>query len=99
MMHITSRHISVLFVLLLGVTLRILPPFGQADIPIGVSQTQYYKGKGIGPVIEIPHPNIGVDIYVVEGSPALYYSNVIFVGNSMLILLVLYCARYFWRIK
>lgn len=98
-MQVTSRHIALMFLILFFLTLRILPPFSQADIPVGVTQTQYYKGKGILPIIEIPHPNIGVDIYVVEGSPPLYYSNVIFLGNMLINILTFSCAVFFWRAR
>jgi len=97
MMKISSHQIAGMFLFLLLFTLWLLPPFSQADIPVGVAQTQYYKGKGIGPIIEIPHPSIGIDIYVVEGSPALYYSNIIFVGNALINVLILYFAVFFWR--
>ncbi len=96
-MEISSKHVSVIFLVIFFVTIKILSPFSQAAIPVGVSQAQHYSGKGFGPVIEIPHPNIGVDIYVVEGSPALYYSNVVFLGNLFLNILVLSCAVYFWK--
>ncbi len=98
-MKIGFRYIAGMFLLLLLFTMWILSPFSQAVIPVGVSQTQYYRGRGIGPVIEIPHPHIGVEVSAAPGSPALYYSNVIFVGNLILNLVVLSFSVLFWRKK
>ncbi len=89
------KGISLIFLVMFFITMRVLWPFGQGVFPESVDYVKYFESRGLRPIITMTPPHSGVEVDCI--GYACYYVAVILFGNLILNLVCLTGFYYFWK--
>ena len=93
---IEKKSVSLVFLALFIMCLKILTPFGQGVFPESVNYVDYFERKGLGPIITMTPPHSSVEVDCI--GYGCYYVAVVLFGNLVLNLVCLIGFYYFWKL-